>query len=145
MAKKFYFNKRKSAPVQMNSGLEVRVAEDLHERGVKFTYESESFNWVEELPRAFCGTCGTKRCFVHRSYTPDLFLSSGIILEIKGNFTSHDRKIAAAMKTQHPELDIRMVFQRDNWLTRRRKTKYSDWCDSKGIKYCVGKVPEEWL
>lgn len=130
---------------KFHSKLELSVATDLHNRNEEFKYETESFKWIERLPRAFCGECGEKSALVERSYTPDFFLPSGIIVEVKGNFTSKDRKIALAMKEQHPELDVRMLFQRDNWLTRQHKTKYSDWCEARGIEYAFIKIPDEWL
>lgn len=49
---------------------------------------------------------------------------------------------------QHPDRDIRMLFMRDNYISKQSKTKYSTWCDKRNIKYHVslmGTVPEEWL
>lgn len=130
---------------QVRSKLEMLVLTDLVNKGVDFEYEAESYVWLEKLPRAFCAACGEKAVFVERSYTPDVFLSNGIIVEVKGIFTSHDRKIAAAMQEQHPNLDIRMVFQRDNKLSRSSSTRYSTWCEKKGIKCAIAKIPEEWV
>lgn len=130
---------------QVRSKLEMLVLTDLLNRGVDFTYETQSFVWLEKLPRAFCAACGDKAAFVERSYTPDVFLPNGIIVEVKGIFTSHDRKIAAAMKEQYPELDIRLVFQRDNKLSRASTTRYSTWCEKKGIKWAISKIPMEWI
>lgn len=135
-----------NSPVIVRSGLEKKVGDDLIDRKVGFSYEANTYQWREILPRAECTSCGEKgTSFLVRSYTPDFFLSNGVILEVKGRFTSKDRKIAAAMKDQHPELDIRMVFSKDNWLNRNHKNRYSDWCRSKGIKFVIGKVPEEWV
>ena len=131
---------------ELRSGLEAKIATQLINDKVDYTYETESFMWLERLPRAQCTHCGSKKsCFVERSYTPDFFLPNGVILEVKGKFTSRDRKIAAAMKEQYPDLDIRMVFEKDNWLNKNHKNRYSDWCKSKGIDYCLMKVPESWL
>lgn len=132
--------------IEVKSNLEKLIGEQLLQRSSGFIYEKESYKWKEKLPRAICGECETKgKCFVERSYKPDFFLSNGIILEVKGRFTSKDRKIAAAMKEQHPELDIRMVFSKNNWITRQHKTNYGQWCDSKGILWTVNDIPEEWL
>jgi hypothetical protein len=54
----------------------------------------------------------------------------------------------AAVIEQNPDLDIRMLFMRNNPITKTSKTKYSDWCDKRGIKYHIsanGSVPEEWI
>ena len=51
-----------------------------------------------------------------------------------------------AVKKQHPELDIRFIFQRNNTLTKRSKTTYGDWCDKHGFLWCIyPNLPEDWL
>jgi hypothetical protein len=100
---------------------------------------------MEKISRAQCVECGAKKSYIQRSYTPDVFLPNGIIIEVKGIFTSKDRKIALAMKEQRPDLDIRMIFQRDNKLARNSSTRYSEFCDKHGIKWAIKRVPEEWL
>jgi len=68
-----------------------------------------------------------------------------ILIEAKGVFTADNRKKHLALQEEYPELDIRFVFQRDNWLTRKHATKYSDWCEKNCFKYAIGSIPEEWL
>ena len=131
--------------VDVKSGLEERIGRQLLELEIPINYEVQSYQWKEYLPRAFCGNCGTKGCYVWRSYTPDYFLPNGIILEVKGRFTSKDRKIAAAMKEQHPDVDVRMVFDKNDWLNKNHKNRYGDWCDSKGILWCVREIPKDWI
>lgn len=114
----------------------------LNEAGVDFTYESESFPWVEELPNGFCPACGT-RAVATRSYTPDFFLDNGVIIEAKGRFTPKDRKIALAMK--EAGTPTKMLFQFNNKLSRKSKTRYSDWCKKNEIDYAIRNVPDEWL
>ena len=83
----------------------------------------------------------------HR-YTPDFILPNGIIVECKGAFTAPQRKKMAAVVEQNPDADIRMLFMRNNSITKTSKTRYSDWCEKRGIVYHVsanGTVPEEWL
>lgn len=131
--------------LEVRSGFEQRVGIRLLELGVPFEYERQSFKWLEKLSRAECRQCGAKEAYVERSYTPDFFLANGTIIEVKGNFTSKDRKIAAAMKEQHPDINIVLLFDKDNWLNRNQKNRYSDWCKTKGITCAVGDIPEEWL
>ena len=53
------------------------------------------------------------------SPNPILFrLDNGIIIETKGAFNSADRKKHKLIKEQHPELDIRFMFEKkwhDKW------------------------------
>ena len=46
------------------------------------------------------------------SYLPDVVLSNGIIIEYKGWFKPSDRTKHLLIKKQHPDLDVRFVFQR---------------------------------
>lgn len=130
----------------MNSKFELDVAKDLREKGINFDYEMQSFTYVVDVMHTVCPECGHKPAIKYARYTPDFFLPNGIIVETKGRWTSEDRKKMVAMVEQYPELDIRMLFRADNWLTKKHRDSYSTWCDKKGIPYAVGKtIPEEWL
>lgn len=109
---------------------------------VEYDYEVESFPWTETLPNAFCPDCG-QRAVATRSYTPDFFLHNGTIIEAKGRFTTKDRKIALGMKEQG--IDVKLLFQYNNKLSRKSTTRYSEWCEKNGIDYAVRQLPEEWL
>ncbi len=79
---------------------------------------------------------------IHGDYYPDLMftLPSGhtFYVEVKGSFRiEHMRKMDAVI-TQHPDLDIRMVFTNKNKKNIR-------WCDKRNVKWAIGEVPEEWL
>ncbi len=79
-------------------------------------------------------------------YTPDFFLQNGIMLEVKGFFKSSDRRKHLALKAQHPELDIRFVFQRDNKLSKNSKSFYSTWAEKHGFLWCIyPNIPTDWL
>jgi hypothetical protein len=113
------------------SGFEKQIAEGLDKQGVKFKYEEDVITYVEPAR--------TKK------YTPDFQLPNGIIVEAKGRWTLHDRKKMVLVIEQNPKLDIRMLFQRDQFLNKGSKTRYSEWCQKRGIKCAVGELPEEWL
>jgi hypothetical protein len=51
------------------------------------------------------------------------------------------------MKEQHPTLKYALLFQRDNWMTKDKKGRYSDWAIKHGIPYAVGidNMPKEWV
>lgn len=111
------------------SGFEKRIRADLDKRGVDYAYEPMRIEYKK--------TC---------HYTPDFYLlSNGIFVEAKGRFTSADRSKHLLLKAQHPELDIRFVFQAPhNKLNARSKTTYASWCDRHGFKWAEGTIPDEW-
>ena len=108
------------------------VCGDLDARKVKYDYEPTVL--LYEVPAR-----------MHK-YTPDVVLDNGIIVELKGKFTAADRKKMVLVIEQNPDLDIRMLFMRNNTLTKISKTRYTDWCDKRGIKCAVGReIPKEWI
>ena len=81
----------------------------------------------------------------HR-YTPDFLLHNGIIVETKGRFLPADRNKHVLIKKQHPELDIRFVFNNSKAkINKRSKTTYADWCEKHGFLYADKDIPDEWL
>lgn len=118
----------------LRSGFEKKVAQCLESHKVEYGYETLVLGYT--IP-------ATK----HR-YTPDFVLPNGIIVEAKGAFTAPQRKKMAAVIEQNPDKDIRMLFMRNNPINKSSRTKYSDWCEKRGIPYHVsanGTVPDEWL
>lgn len=80
-----------------------------------------------------------------RTYTPDFPLANGIIVETKGKLEPKDRAKHLFIKTQHPELDIRFVFQRPHdKIYKGSPTTYAMWCDKHGFKWAVRVIPKEW-
>jgi hypothetical protein len=113
------------------SGLEVKVAKQLEEAGVKAEYETTKIKYrVEE----------------DRTYTPDFVLPNGIVVETKGRFVIADRKKHLLIQRQHLFLDIRFVFSNSKAkLSKVSKTTYGDWCRQHGFLYADKLIPEEWL
>lgn len=70
-------------------------------------------------------------------------------IETKGKFTADDRKKLLAVKEQHPNVVIYLLFQRAyNKLSPKSKTTYADWSEKNGFAwadYNEHGVPEEWL
>ena len=113
------------------SGLEEDTAIYLKDRGVPFEYEKFKIKWVD--PKV-------------KTYTPDFVLSNGIIIETKGRFISADRAKHLAVKSQHPELDIRFVFTNSKAkLYKGSTTTYGMWCKKHGFQYADKVIPETWL
>jgi hypothetical protein len=79
-------------------------------------------------------------------YVPDFQLPNGIIVEVKGRFSSDDRQMHRLIKVQRPDLDIRFVFTNPNQrISKKRPVTYADWCEKNGFKYAKQRVPETWL
>lgn len=120
---------------KVRSGLEFRIREDLkRESGIRFGYEDRKYSYITE-----------------HKYTPDFtfYSQSGDFVfacEIKGRFTATDRNKLLAVRKANPELDLRIVFQRDQAIRKGSKTYYSDWAKKHGYCYHIGEeVPTEWL
>lgn len=131
------YPKRKAVPMEqrkLRSGYEKKVRKCLEENKVQYTYESMVIKYV--VPE-------TKR-----SYTPDFILPNGVIIEAKGYWDAESRRKMALVVEQNPHLKIKMLLQRDNTISKKSKTKYSDWAKARGIECVVspqGIIPEEWL
>lgn len=129
------------------SAFEARVAADLATRGVAFTYESVEYPLtVPGTAGHICMNCGMRRIARLTRYTPDFQIAGGaLIVETKGRFTGRDRKVALAFVAQYAK-NYRLLFMRNNRLSKSSKTTYGDWCDKHGISWAVGpSVPGEWL
>ena len=125
------FERRKAAQrAGFRSAFEQEVARQAEESGIEFQYEPDGLI-IEWQPSA-------------KKYKPDFILPNGIIVETKGRFTVFDRMKHLAIREQHPELDIRFVFQYNNRLDRRSRTTYGEWCDKHGIKWAMKYIPKEW-
>lgn len=80
------------------------------------------------------------------TYTPDFVLENGVIIESKGLFSVEDRKKHLLVKAQHPEYDIRFVFQNPHArLYKGSPTTYAMWAEKNGFKWAKKTIPEEWL
>lgn len=118
--------------IKVKSKLEKRVADDLTERGIKYLYEKDKVPYV--IPES------------KHVYTPDFKLPHRKWkLETKGRLDYSERSKLLHIKASNPDLDLRLVFQRDNVIRKGSKTKYSDWATQHGFKWAIGKVPEDWI
>ena len=132
MAKRVYA-KREAAKIKgYRSGLEEDLDATLKKIGVDGQYEQHKIKYVKPE--------------THHTYTPDFRLPNGIFIETKGRFVAEDRKKHILIKSQHPELDIRFVFQNSrNKLRKGSKTTYADWCIKYGFLYADKDIPAEWF
>jgi hypothetical protein len=130
--------------IEVRSGWEKRVMDALTASGIGYDYEARRFSWSETIAGARCSACSATTCVVTRYYTPDLFFENGVIVELKGKLTPRNRKIMKAVREEHPEIDLRIVFQRDNKMGTKKWHRYSDWAEWLGIEYAIGDIPKEW-
>jgi hypothetical protein len=114
------------------SGLEEVISNKLAENNIDGEYEKHKIKY-------------TKPATEH-TYTPDFKLPNGIFVETKGRFVTEDRKKHVLIRKQHPELDIRFVFQNSkNKIRKGSPTTYADWCNKHGFKYADKVIPQDWL
>ena len=121
-------------PQTSRSTLEERVQQNLNARGVAYEYEPCKLPYV-----------------VERNYIPDLKIND-MYIEVKGYFRQDAQRKMRSMKEQHPDLDIRFLFQRNNSTVqgaKKRKdcTKMScaEWAERHGFIYAEEIIPDEWL
>jgi hypothetical protein len=114
------------------SGLEERVAEQLDQLGIEYTYEKVKLKYIKPASQ--------------HVYTPDFVLANGIIVETKGRFLAPDRQKHILVKRHNPDLDIRFVFSNSNArISKASKTTYAMWCRKHGYKFADKIIPQEWL
>jgi hypothetical protein len=104
---------------------EATVCGKLDEDKVDFEYETLVIPYV--VPE------------IKKTYTPDIILSNGIIIELKGQLTKEDRAKHLCIKQQRPDLDIRFVLQNSS------KTTYGDWLSNNNFIWADRFVPVEWI
>ena len=133
---------------------EERAACALQRHKIEFTYE------LEHIPYTIPST--------QHKYKPDFVFQRPdghtIYVETKGYFDGEDRKKQALIHDQHPDLDIRMIFQKGNTplVSKKKRGKkvdgtpmnsmtYGEWCDKRGIEWEsantiaeIGRVVKKW-
>ena len=137
--------KRKPAP-PFRSLYEEAVAASLGAKGMRFKYEEYELEFDLGVPNAWCEECDGHNIFQTKTYTPDFFLSNGVIIEAKGKLDLATRKRMVAVKAAHPTEDIRILFMKNNRISRGAKSRYLDWAAHRGFIAAVGpEVPDTWL
>ena len=113
------------------SHLEETIANQITKAKHSLRYEEMKIKWID---------------FAIRAYTPDFVLDNGIIIEVKGFWATGDRRKHVEIQQQHPNLDIRLVFENSKRKIRKGSTtSYGKWCEKKDIRYCDRIIPQAWL
>lgn len=74
-------------------------------------------------------------------YIPDFIITTPmgkVYIETKGHFRPEAKRKMVAVKKQHPELDIRILFY-------RYSKPYERWATRHGFKFAFEHLPDEWL
>jgi len=97
-----------------------------------FSYETHELSYVLE-----------------KHYVPDFTVlrpnGTVVHIEMKGYFRPEDRAKLLAVKSRHPQVDVRIVFERNHVIAKGSKTRYTDWALKNGFPCALNKIPEEWL
>ena len=68
------------------------------------------------------------------------------IIEVKGFWSTSDRRKHVEIKQQYPELDIRLLFENSKRKIRKgSSTTYGMWCEKKNIVFCDRVIPKKWF
>jgi hypothetical protein len=130
--KNTYSKKAVAAKYGFRSGLEMDIDASLKNQGIDGEYEQHIIEFIKPETK--------------HKYHPDFKLPNGIFVETKGRFLVDDRKKHILIKKQHPELDIRFLFQNSKTkISKGSKTTYADWCEKHGFQYADKIIPEDWL
>ncbi len=108
------------------------VCEDLESRQVKFQYEPHTLSYI--VPE------------VKRTYLPDLILSNGIVIELKGWFPLQQRQKMLHVRKSNPNLDIRIVLMKASVkIHKKSKTTLGDWCTKNKFTWAAERIPKSWI
>lgn len=108
--------------IAVRSKLEIDVARVLNEIGVDWSYEKTKLNYT--VPES------------EHTYTVD-FTVGNLLLEGKGILSDvTERRKYELIKKQHPDLDIRFIFDNPNKLCMRTKMTHGAWAEKNGFPYC---------
>ena len=131
MARKISKSRANAIKHGYRSGFEHKVSGELTEAKIKFEYEVTVIPYIKPE--------------TNHTYTIDFTLPNGILVETKGRWVLEDRKKHLLIQKQHPELDIRMVFQNSKGKIRKgSKTTYADFCNKNDIKWADKSIPTLW-
>jgi hypothetical protein len=127
------------------SGLEQKLADQLEGAGISYEYESVKIPYVVPARTA--------------KYLPDFPISgTNIYIEAKGHWgggkfggikqaSAEQRQKMLLLKEQHPDLDIRIVYERASTkIYPGSPTTNAMWAETHGFKWAdKGTIPQEWL
>lgn len=119
---------------EYKSCFEYEFAGDMLSRKIKFKYEPDKFKYT--LPA--------------KNYIPDWKLvtrsKKELYIETKGYLDADDKQLLRAVKSQYPDLDIRLIFAKaDKKFHKLGTMTHADWADKYGFPWAEKVLPKEWL
>lgn len=139
-------NKRNQIKKQFASIFEKVIYDDAKSRGINIKYEPVTIEYWKRSPKgAICADCNSTNIKVPGKYTPDFELDGGVFVEAKGFFKPEKRSRMEDFIRSKPRILLKFLFAQDNWMTKKKKHKYSDWAKKMGVDFAIGKkIPEQW-
>lgn len=110
--------------MKFRSKFEKKVNAQLKRAKCNFAYENERIPYV-----------------LARHYIPDFIMETPtgrVYIECKGFLRMEDKAKLCAVKRQHPNKDIRIIFYSKN-------PKYIKWAEKVGFRYAIERIPKEWM
>lgn len=104
---------------------ESRIARQLVSSGAAFGYEEERLAY-------------TIKGFYKSDFTIRCKSGKKIVIETKGYFRPEDKRKMVAVKKQHPDLDIRILFY-------SHSKSYIKWAEKYNIPWAVREIPQSWI
>ena len=105
------------------SKLELKFEEIIKEFNVEYDYEITKIPYT--IPES------------NHNYTVDWTFINGLLVETKGYLSDHkERYKYVLLKQQHPDLDLRFVFDNPNKLCGGTKQTHGAWATKYGFKWC---------
>lgn len=116
-----------------------KILKGMLPKGATIEYESEKLTYVIEA-----------------TYTPDFVITfkdgRKLYIEAKGNGRQFDQFVKQkmiAVKDQHPDKDIRIVFYSDGKVGNTRKDgtymRQSDWASKNNYVFSIREIPKDWI
>lgn len=114
------------------SKLEDKFETILKDHGVEYEYEVTKIPYT--VPESY------------HTYTVDWTVLNGKLIETKGYLSDYtERRKYVLLKEQHPQLDLRFVFDNPNKLCGGTKMSHAKWADKYGFKWCSIKDTDQIL
>ena len=92
---------------------------------------------AQQLGRAYQYEAVRLSYTIQHTYTPDFICPATMtIVEAKGFFPAADRKKMLAVKAQHPQYTIRIIFQNaQRTISKASSTTYGEWATKHGFAW----------
>ncbi|GJE18727.1 hypothetical protein [Methylobacterium marchantiae] len=114
------------------SGLEAKNAKHLEALGAEVLFETFKVPYI--IPAS------------KHHYTVDFRLPNGVLIETKGRWMAVDRAKHLFVRSQYPDLDIRLVFDNPKTvIAPGSSTTVVQWAEKHSFLWSTKLIPEEWV